>query len=88
MTPLHRGGEEDPLNNRGLRNVTNLAGYVQAIREVAEYYGLPVLDLYATYGVQPAIPVMKDTYMPDGLHPNDAGHVLLTGKIAKFIESL
>ena len=47
-----------------------------------------MLDLWAAYGVQPAVPVMKETYMPDGLHPNDAGHVILTNRIVKFIESL
>ncbi len=83
ITPLHRATEAVP-NQHG----RVLKEYVDAIRQTAEYYSLPVLDLFATYGVQPAVPVMKDTYMPDGLHPNDAGHVLLTGKIVKFIESL
>ena len=58
------------------------------IRRGAEYYSLPMLDLYAVSGIQPAVPVMKETYMPDGLHPNDAGHVILANKIAKFIENL
>jgi len=65
-----------------------LQDYVDEIRAAAERYSLPVLDLWATYGVQPAVTVMKETYMPDGLHPNDAGHVLLTNKIVKFIENL
>ncbi|MBQ8200698.1 MAG: SGNH/GDSL hydrolase family protein [Clostridia bacterium] len=83
ITPLHRDTEAIP-NMHG----KVLADYVAEIRAAAEYYSLPVLDLYAQYGVQPAVPVMKDMYMPDGLHPNDAGHVILTNKIAKFIESL
>ena len=83
LTPLHRTGEDEP-NQHG----KTLADYVNAIRRAAEYYSLPVLDLYATYGVQPAVPVMMEKYMPDGLHPNDAGHIILTHKIAKFIESL
>ena len=83
ITPLHRGTEDVPnMHGKVLKD------YVEMIRKAAEYYSLPVLDLYATYGVQPAVPVMKDTYMPDGLHPNDAGHVLLTNKIVKFIEAL
>ena len=65
-----------------------LKDYVDMIRRAAEYYSLPVLDLYAVSGMQPAVPVMKDKYMPDGLHPNDAGHVLLPNRIVKFIESL
>ena len=83
ITPLHRATECIPnMHGKVLKD------YVEEIRRAAEYYSLPVLDLYAEYGVQPAVPVMKDMYMPDGLHPNDAGHVILTKKIARFIESL
>ena len=83
ITPLHRATENIPnMHGKVLKD------YVDMIRQGAEYYSLPVLDLYATYGVQPAVPVMKDTYMPDGLHPNDAGHVILANKIVKFIQNL
>ncbi len=83
MTPLHRSTEDIPnMHGKVLKE------YVDMIRKAAGYYSLPVLDLYATSGIQPAVPVMKDKFMPDGLHPNDAGHVILTGKIAKFIECL
>ena len=83
LTPLHRSTEAIP-NRHG----KVLKDYVDMIRHTAEYYSLPVLDLWATSGMQPAVPVMKETYMPDGLHPNDAGHVILANKIARFIESL
>ena len=83
ITPLHRSTEDNPhMHGKVLKD------YVDVIRRGAEYYSLPVLDLYAPYGVQPAVPVMKDTFMPDGLHPNDAGHVILTNKIAQFIKNL
>ena len=83
ITPLHRSTEDIPnMHGKVLKD------YVDVIRRGAEYYSLPVLDLYATYGVQPAGPVMKDTFMPDGLHPNDPGHVILTNKIAQFIKNL
>ena len=83
MTPLHRDTESIPnMHGKVLKD------YVDMIRQAAEYYSLPVLDLFATSGIQPAVPAMKGRYMPDGLHPNDAGHVILTNKIVKFIESL
>ena len=83
MTPLHRGGENTPnMHGKVLKE------YVDVIRQAAEHYSLPVLDLFAVSGIQPAVPVMMEKFMPDGLHPNDAGHVILTNKIAKFIESL
>ncbi len=81
MTPLHRLGEE---NGRGL----TLKQYVEAIREVAEFYSLPVLDLYASSGLQPLIPIIKETYMPDGLHPNDTGYQVLANKLAAFLKAL
>ncbi len=83
LTPVHRETECVP-NMHG----KVLQDYVDAIRRTAEYYSLPVLDLWAMSGIQPAVPVIKDLYMPDGLHPNDAGHVILTRKIAQFIKTL
>ena len=88
MTPLHRGGEEDPINNFGLRNVTNLAGYVRAIREVAEFYAIPVLDLYRMGGITPEITVMRETYMPDWLHPGDAGAARIASRLEGFLKTL
>lgn len=89
LTPLHRRGENDPLAD-GNRPQSEgvLIDYVNAIREVAEYYSLPVLDLFKTSGLQPAIPIIKDTYMPDALHPNDEGHKVLADKIIKFLNIL
>ncbi len=83
MTPLHRATEDIPnMHGRVLKD------YVDMLRRTAEYYSLPVLDLWAEYGVQPAVPAMQAAYMPDGLHPNDAGHVILTRKITQFIKNL
>ena len=82
MTPLHRLNEEGYAPGR-----RDLRSYVQAIREVCEYYSLPVLDLYATYGVNPEIPVMMERFMPDGLHPNAAGHRLLTEQLGAFLRA-
>nr|MBR4281036.1 SGNH/GDSL hydrolase family protein [Clostridia bacterium] len=83
MTPLHRETEAIPnMHGKVLKD------YVNMIRRTAEYYSLPTLDLYAVSGIQPAVSVMKEKYMPDGLHPNDAGHVLLTNRIVSFIRNL
>ena len=88
MTPLHRGGEENPINNWGIRNVTNLAGYVQAIREVAEYYAIPVLDLYSMGGLTPELTILRERYMPDQLHPSDAGHARIAARLEGFLKTL
>ena len=72
MTPLHRLTENSVINEYGIA-CHPLKDYVNAIREVCEYYSIPVLDLYKDSGLQPAVPIIKELYMPDGLHPSDAG---------------
>lgn len=89
ITPLHRLNEDNPRGDGNKpQNVGTLKTYVEIIREVAEYYSLPLLDLYKESGLQPKIPIIQHRYMPDGLHPNDEGHKILARKIAKFLESL
>ena len=82
MTPLHRITEAATTNEIGLP-CKPLKAYVEAIREVCEYYSIPVLDLYKVSGMQPLVEIIKTSYMPDGLHPNDAG----AEKIAKLLKN-
>ncbi len=84
MTPLHRETEDVPSAGNG----QPLSEYVRIIQEVAEYYAIPVLDLYRISGIQPRVPVIKERYCPDGLHPNDAGHRLIASRLAGFLKSL
>ena len=86
ITPLHRCNEDDPRGEGNKKeDVGTLYRYVAIIREVAEYYSIPVLDLFACSGLQPCVPIIRQMYLPDGLHPNDAGHVILAEKIADFL---
>lgn len=86
MTPLHRLNEGEEKVKHG-KTVT-LKTYVDIIKEVAGYYALPVCDLYSISGMQPAVPVICQRFMPDGLHPNDAGHALIAARLGAFLESL
>lgn len=88
LTPLHRSNEDDPRGDRKPLSVAPLSVYREILMEVAQYYGLPVLDLYAVSGIQPANPVCRERLLPDGLHPSDEGHALLAHRIGKFLESL
>ncbi len=81
MTPLHRAVETR-------EGVPPLHTYVEIIREVAAYYGIPVMDLYTTSGIQPQVPVMKQTYAPDGLHPNCAGAARIADRLGAFLRAL
>ncbi len=84
VTPLHREGE----NNLNASNQLPLKTYVDKIKETAEYYSIPVLDLYGTGGICPDIQVQKEMYVPDGLHPNDAGAEKIAKKMLRFLEAL
>ena len=88
LTPLHRFNESDPAKNPRRTPPLLLRPFVDAIREVAEYYALPVLDLYAASGLQPCVPTIMERYVPDGLHPNDAGHEILARRIGAFLSAL
>jgi len=89
LTPLHRCNEDNPKGDGNKPyNVAPLKTYVNIIREMAEYYSLPVLDLYAVSGIQPKVDAIREKFCPDGLHPNDAGHVILAEKIFAFLENL
>ncbi len=90
MTPLHRyrATECPHVNDRGKRRDHTLDDYRRAIKEVAGYYGLPVLELEKITGIQPAVEHMAKRYMPDGLHPNDAGHAVMAARLQGFLESL
>lgn len=88
LTPLHRLNEDSPKGDNKPAPVGTLKEYVNIIREVAEYYSFPVLDLYKESGLQPKVPVIQQKYIPDGLHPNDVGNEILAHKIARFLETL
>ena len=72
MTPLHRVGELIPSVKPDRE--CQLSDYVRAICEVAGYYSVPVLNLYAVSGMSPNVEVQQQLYFPDGLHPSDKGH--------------
>ncbi len=89
LTPLHRPNEFSPRGDgRKPTDYGALRDYVRIIREVAEYYSLPVLDLYAQSGMQPEIDIINKTYFSDGLHPNQTGHKAIAEKIGGFLEKL
>lgn len=80
LTPLPRVNED--------QFQPPLSVYVQIIRDAAAEHGLPVLDLYALSPLQTDDPAVVEAYVPDGLHPNDAGHKFLADQILAFLEQL
>lgn len=88
MTALHRDKELCLKGFHRTFDTGTLKDYVEIVREVAEYYGIPVLDLFAISSIQPEIPEHKQMYMPDGIHPNNAGHAIIARKLKTFLEAL
>lgn len=89
ITPLHRHNED----GRGAwkpEGVTQhpLKDYVRAVKEVCEYYSIPVLDLFACGELRGNTPEWYREFMPDGLHPNNKGHQIIANKLGKFLENL
>ncbi|MBP3605642.1 MAG: SGNH/GDSL hydrolase family protein [Clostridia bacterium] len=87
MSPLHRLSENATVNEIGIP-CHPMKDYVEAIREVCEYYAVPLLDLYAISGMQPAVPIVKELYMPDGLHPSDAGAARIARLLLSHLEAV
>ena len=89
MTPLHRVNEESLLNDHNsFVPIAPLKTYVEIIREVAEYYSYPVLDMFKVSGIQPNIPASREAYTVDGVHPNDAGYELISDMVINFLKTL
>lgn len=74
MTPIKRKGYMR-TNNQGY----NLQDYVNASKEVADLFGIPVLDLFN----EPELDFSSSAsvYLVDGLHPNRMGHAILASVI-------
>lgn len=91
ISPLHRFMEDNPEGdgtNRKLEVRAVLARYREILMEVAAYYALPVLDLWAESGMQPHHAVCRERLMPDGLHPSDEGHAIIARRVGERLKML
>ena len=74
MTPLRRATENNKNHDERI-----LSDYVNAIIEVSKKHNVPVIDLFRSKILEPN----DATVIPDGLHPNDKGHIIMADYIAK-----
>lgn len=88
VTPVQRNSNPDYNRINPLRHDATLLDFVNILKEVAMYYAIPVLDLYAISGIHPQIECNRVNYCPDGLHPNDNGHALMASRLAGFLKTL
>lgn len=89
MTPIHREFEEKPCVEKPEgAEAFPLATYVDAMKKIMEKQQVPVVDLFNICVIDPTDPDLKAALCPDGLHPNDAGHVLLKDCLINFLKKL
>lgn len=87
LTPLHRTSELVTVNEVGLPTPP-LVEYVKAIREIADYYSIPVLDLWSISGIFPRDEQNYKLYTSDGLHPNDLGMERIAHLLCQFFRNV
>lgn len=88
MGPLHRLGEDNDCKDYQKKHQGTLYDYVDILQTVTRKYSIPFLDMLQVSGMTPSIPIQQKLYMPDGLHPNDAGHEKIAARLKGFLESL
>lgn len=83
MSPLHRITEDEPNRHGKILN-----DYVEIIKIVTRKYSIPFLDMMQEGDLAPRVAIHQELYMPDGLHPNDAGHGRISARLKGFLQSL
>lgn len=94
LTPLKRyyrsSANTDFVDAQKVRNGKGhlLPDYVQAVRELAADYCIPCVDLFSESGLNPSLEVVRQNFMPDGLHPNAEGNKRIYPKILAKLRPL
>ena len=87
LLPLHRGTETQTIVKGGKLTEVALAQYVQALREVLDFYEISYLNLFEDGKTEEQIAEGLQQYTTDGLHPNEKGHRMLADLVIQYLES-
>lgn len=90
VTPFHCRYSEESVthNSAGAPRFGNLQMYADAIKEAAVHYAIPVLDMYHAEWMSAGLDVVQQKYVPDSVHPNDAGHARIADCLQDFLIKL
>lgn len=89
VTPLHRGDVIKGLNSVGCERKEGMEPYVNAIEQVAEAFGVHIIDAYREWAINPLIDEQRTAYFSeDAIHPNDNGHRFIAELLLKYFENL
>ncbi len=91
MTPAHmqyKDMNENEPSKRYMKAPDSkpLAEYVKVVEEKGKSHGIPVLNLFEKFPVNPNNPEHKEKYTADGLHFNDYAHTMLADLLIDFLE--
>ena len=88
LSPMRVNGfKEYPYWTEQNQDGHTLRDYRDALLEIAEYYAIPVLDLFSMSNINAETVEMRSCTLPDGLHPSAEGHKRIARKTAQFIAS-
>ena len=98
-TPIKLLDASSAKQNETDGKLVALEPWVDAIKEVANYYSFPVLDLYNLSGINPHIHrIVKGTdvdyngyynpYITDGTHPTNEGAKLMADCLISFLKTI
>ena len=63
-------------------------GIFEYAKEAAGYYRLLLLNLYSINDMQANVDVIKNNYMPNGLHPSDNDPRQIAEKLHGFLKAV
>lgn len=84
ILPMQRAGCTQPHPETG----HTLLEYVDRQKTIAGLYSLPTLDLYREVGICVDLPVQRECFCPDGVHPNDAGAARIAARLEAFLRAI
>ena len=62
-----------------------LEDYVNAVKTVCAKNGVTVIDLFTECPIDPTDAEVREEFIPDGIHPNAAGHEIIAGIMESHI---
>ena len=66
------------IRRPSINNEAGLDQYRLAQKQVCEFLSVPYIEIYSRCGIAE---ITKATYIPDGVHPNDLGHIQMYREI-------
>lgn len=97
LDPSKSSQSNTVANNAGV--LYDWGGFIDAIKEVAAFYSLPVLDFYNLSGINPHLDRTVhgsetnytgyyNPYITDGTHPTQEGHEMMADVLVGFLKGL